>query len=141
MSARKLSAAALAVVAALGFAAASHADDGYAPRVLSDSPYIVPSSPYRLGFDGVFVGSGMRVQKVHWGSIAHQIGLERGDVIEIVNGQQVFGYQHYLNLLASSNGSVTLGVRDINSGRIVYLNVNFGGTVPAVGGSIASVDG
>jgi S1-C subfamily serine protease len=104
------------------------ADD--APRV-APGAYVLPGASYRLGFDGRFVGYGMLVQRVHWGSMAQSIGLESGDVILAINGQRIFSGQHYLNLLAQSGGYVTLTVRDVRTGSHVTLFADFNQYFPA----------
>ncbi|HMP07188.1 MAG TPA: PDZ domain-containing protein [Lacipirellulaceae bacterium] len=134
---RTLAAVALTLTAALS-AGAARAE--FTPRVLPDSPYIVPQSPYRLGFAGQYNGRGMLVRQVQWGSIAHRIGLERGDVVVSINGQRIFGYHHYLSLLAESGGFVRLGVRDVNTGRLVTMQVNLNPVVPAFGGAAGGFD-
>jgi S1-C subfamily serine protease len=128
MSAKKVCFAALAALASLSVASAPV--QAQATYVVPD-PYVVPAAPYRLGFDGAFTGYGMLVQRVHYGSIAQQIGLEPGDVILAINGRRIFSYHHYLNLLARSGGYVTLTVRDVRTGNRLYMPVSFEQFLPA----------
>lgn len=128
MSAKNACFAALAALAMLSAVARPASAEG-APRV-APGAYVLPGATYRLGFDGAFVGYGVLVKRVHWGSMAEQIGLERGDVVLAINGQRIFGYQHYLSLLAQSGGYATLTVRDVRTGNHVFLLADFNQLVP-----------
>lgn len=100
-------------------------------------PVAQPSGQILLGFDGAYNGQGMYVNHVHWGSIAQGMGLERNDVVIEVNGQRIYSYGHYLQLLQSSGGSIRLTVRNWRNGQLVYLYAN----VPTGGGACASCQG
>jgi S1-C subfamily serine protease len=80
----------------------------------------------RLGFNGRYNGRGMQILSVNWGSLADRIGLERGDVIESVNGQRITGYRHYLHLLNQSGDFLTLTVRDVRTGRLMTTTLVLG---------------
>ena len=66
-----------------------------------------------LGFVGrMQYGYGMEVQRVNWNSLAQRMGLERGDVIVRINGQQIRTTQDYYSALRWSGGRLTVVVDD-----------------------------
>lgn len=77
-------------------------------------PVIAPDREVpRLGFEGRIVGSGLRIERVFYGTLAYDAGLERGDVIREINGRHidsVFEYQQAL-----------LDAQDFRDGRVRLL--------------------
>jgi S1-C subfamily serine protease len=100
----------------------AHAQDSGSARV-----YVDPQPTVRLGFFGGYNGYGMFVNQVQWGSTAHRIGLESGDVILAINGWRITGDYQYQSLLTQSGGRCQLTVRDVRTGNIVYLYAFLGG--------------
>lgn len=98
------------------------------------SPSPSPSQPtlrYKLMIRGYFgFGPGMHISWVGRGGPAERawlpdgrtVQLDPGDVIEIINGKRIYGPYDYAEAMNfSSRGMVTLGVRDVNSGRLIYV--------------------
>ena len=60
---------------------------------------------------------GMQVVSVNYGGVAQRIGLESGDIITSINGQQIHCEQSYRQALAQAavygGGNVTLQVRNV----------------------------
>lgn len=104
-----------------------------------------PGSPTpRLGFHGRIVSNGLRVDRVDDGSLAFDVGLERGDVIMKVNGRRITSMSAYRRALLEAveyrDGRVNLTVENVRwhtgessqryLNRAVYLPVpasGFGG--------------
>ena len=120
--------------------ATSSFSQGLAPRI---QPYVPPvvGSPVvpRLGILGhVEYGWGMVVDSVVPYTTANRLGLERGDVILSINGQQISNDWAYRQALVRAvrfeNGQVNLQVADVRSGRRVFrrgfLNANPGVSRP-----------
>jgi S1-C subfamily serine protease len=114
---------ALAVVAMLSFSLAGVAVAGQPLIQQRLAPYLLPSGAGvtpRLGFWGhMQYGKGMVVDRIQRGSVAARVGLERGDVIQAINGRRVHSTDRYHSLLRDSGGRVRLHIRDVRSGNIV----------------------
>jgi hypothetical protein len=82
----------------------------------------------RLEFNGHFhPGEGMHVDYVIFGGLAHQLGLEPGDMIVSINGQLIMSDDHYFHLLSDAvtfnGGHAQLLVRNVR-GLPAYVTVN-----------------
>lgn len=95
-------------------------DEEAAPAMVEerDNRMVDPGIPTpRLGFHGRIVSSGLRVERVDYGSLAFDAGLERGDVITKVNGRRLTSMSGYRRALLEAvnyrDGRVTLTVENI----------------------------
>lgn len=126
----------VATVVSLSGATNSFADPMYQPRLrpLVPPPVASPVVP-RLGIMGhIEYRWGMVVDSVVPGTTAHRMGLERGDVILRINGQDVSSDWSYRQALVRAvqfeNGLVRMQIADVRSGQRVfrtgYLHMNPG---------------
>jgi S1-C subfamily serine protease len=80
--------------------------------------FVLPGDPIRrpqptLGFYGhIDQGIGMHVERVVYGSLAEQIGLQSGDVILAINGRRITCEHDYILALEQAWGRTTMVVRD-----------------------------
>lgn len=85
----------------------------------------------RFGFDSYNVsGYGEMVTRVHFGSLASQLGLEQGDAILSLNGFRLTYHGAWRNALSqavSNGGFVRLAIRDVHTGQIVYRQTQLPG--------------
>lgn len=89
--------------------------EDFVPRM---RPTLRPVEPVRLGFVGhVDRGEGMHVERVLYGSIADQIGLEAGDLIERINGQRIRCNEDYFDAIRNAFGVFNLVVHDVRTGH------------------------
>jgi PDZ domain/Caspase domain len=85
--------------------------------------------PYRFRLLGVAIdengGNGVRVLSVIPGSPADsgEVHLERGDVLLAVDGRRLANVQDFLTAIAEAEGTITLQVRDVNTGRVLTSKV------------------
>ena len=91
-----------------------------APVVIPSPIYVVPETCAflpKLEFNGAMTHRGMQVVSVNYGGVAQRIGLESGDIITSINGQQIHCEQSYRQALAQAavygGGNVTLQVRNV----------------------------
>ena len=89
----------------------------------------------RLGFWGhMHYGHGMVVDHVTPGSVAEELGLERGDTIVRINNRSIRTDQDYNQALRYSGGRVRLLVDDVNGNGMIwttaYLNDGTGPSQP-----------
>ena len=93
-----------------------------------------PQAQPRLGFRYDLVArQGLQVRWVTPGSLAAQMGLERGDMIISVNGQSVGymgAYDQAMLSAARFGGNVKLAIRDVRTGMIQYRSTNLFGPRP-----------
>lgn len=107
------------------------------PRVRPILPPAMPVVP-RMGFMGhMEAGWGMVVDSVNPGSVAHRIGLERGDVITRINHTEINSDRGYSRALRDAvqfeGGQLALKILDVRSGRIVARTGNlFSGSGPVM---------
>lgn len=95
-------------------------DEEAAPAMVEDRDdrMVDPGVPTpRLGFHGRIVSNGLRVERVDYGSVAFDAGLERGDVIMKVNGRRLTSMSGYRRALLEAvdyrDGRVTLTVENV----------------------------
>ncbi len=95
---------------------------------VSAHDYITPDCPHstpKLGFYGYIVPHrGMVITRVMPGSEAARIGLERGDVILSINGQQLCHNGDYERALRRSSGHLDLRVRDVRGTGVHLLHAH-----------------
>jgi len=91
-----------------------------APVVVPSPTCVVPATCAflpKLEFNGAMTHRGMQVVSVNYGGVAQRIGLESGDIITSINGQQIHCEQSYRQALAQAavygGGNVTLQVRNV----------------------------
>ncbi len=90
-------------------------------RLMAPNPHGSGHAPTpRLGFNGqISYGHGMRVNYVQYGTPAHWIGLERGDVIVRINGRRINSRYDYDRALEDAayyrGGRVVLVVDDVRA--------------------------
>lgn len=131
-------------------ATATFAFPGQQPRVRPEvvPPVVTPVVP-RLGIMGhIEFGWGMSVDAVVRGTAASRIGLERGDVILRINGQEITSDQAYrqalLNAVRFENGLLKMQIADVRSGRRVFrtgfLHANPGVILPRTADRDADFD-
>lgn len=77
-----------------------------------------------LGIKMGFTPEGMRVDAVAPGSPAEKVGLQKGDVVQKIDGHPIQSPQDYVNAMDHSTGSVLLIVRKGNNPRPVRLFVD-----------------
>jgi S1-C subfamily serine protease len=80
--------------------------------------------PYLLGVIGKYTSEGMQINLVVPGSPAAVVGLAPGDLILRINNQVIRNQEDLFSVLNSSDGSVTLQVRDGRTGRTGKLEVD-----------------
>lgn len=128
------------------------ADDSGAYAVEPEVRVIGPSRPApRLGFDGRMTYDGLRVERVHFGTDAYDIGLERGDVIHEVNGRHIDSMVDYqealLDAVDFNNGRVRLRIENVrwhtgeSSQRWVTRTIRLAVPCHSDGGSMGGVFG
>lgn len=79
----------------------------------------------RLGFHGHAVGNyGIVVSRVQFGSEAHRIGLEPGDVIVGVNNYRIRSERDYYRALRHSSGVLHLRVLDVRGRGVVSVRAH-----------------
>ena len=90
------------------------------PAVVPSPAYVVPETCAflpKLEFNGAMTYQGMKVVSVNYGGVAQRIGLESGDIITSINGQQIHCEQSYKQALVQAavygGGNVTLQVRNV----------------------------
>lgn len=123
----------VATVATLAATSSAHAFPGQAPQAQpSVTPPVIKVAPPsattkvpRLGIMGhVDRGWGMVVDSVVRGTPASRIGLERGDVILRINGQEISSDWAYRKALMRAaefdNGQLRLQIADVRTGRRVF---------------------
>ena len=145
------------VVWALTFMVTTCMAQGYFPNVTSQTgnpqpnylpPGSLPPEAYRLGIGAKNTDTGLQITDVTANSVARRAGLEAGDRIVTVAGQQV-GYLggkliDLTNELArnvDSQGRVTLLVHDQRTRQLVNVPVQFSTTMPtnqAVAGRVGT---
>lgn len=77
-----------------------------------------------LGFTGHFERHhGMVVDRVHYGTPAWRLELERGDVVQSINGERIRSPKHFAELLRGSPYRVQLTVVDVRTGRLAGRSV------------------
>ncbi len=145
------------VVCVLTFMVSTSMAQGYFPNVNSPTgnpqpnylpPGSLPPEAYRLGIGAQNTDTGLQITDVTANSVARRAGLEAGDRIITVAGQQV-GYLggkliDLTNELArnvDAQGRVTLLVHDQRTRQLVNVPVQFSTTMPtnqAVSGRIGT---
>ena len=95
------------------------ADEGPAPAVQVIGPGPGPDlgRPVpRLGFEARVTNDGLRIERVFYGTLAFDAGLERGDVIHEINGRHIDSEHEYRQAL--------LDAQDFRDGRVRLLIEN-----------------
>jgi hypothetical protein len=93
---------------------------------------VVPhASPATLPQFGMYADSildyGLQVRSVSFGSRAWRMGMQPGDIILSLNDRPLSCYGAWHSALAEAmrlGGDVTLTVRDVRTGMIVYRGIN-----------------
>lgn len=97
-------------------------------NVSAHDHYIAPGHSHgtpKLGFYGYIVPHrGMVITRVMPGTEASRIGLERGDVILSINGQQLCHDGDYERALRRSHGHLDLRVRDVRGTGVHLLHAH-----------------
>lgn len=107
------------------------------PKAMAQGPRLQTSSQPLLGFTAhMEYGWGLQVDHVHYGSAAHRLGLEPGDVVVKVNNTPIRSLNDYYRAVRYSGGRVRLLVDDINGRGLIwtrpaYLNNGQGPNVAA----------
>jgi hypothetical protein len=117
----------------------------YAPPSLQapqPQPYLLRPAPLpvnptiTLGFHGHFHdGEGMHVDRVNYGTLAQQFGLEPGDVIVRINNQRLECEHDYFDALRDPH-RIRLLVRCVRTGRLKWtrtIDVGHNGPMPMYG--------
>lgn len=90
----------------------------------------------KFGFSSFNInGFGERVTSVRWGGIAHQLGIESGDVILSLNGFSLSypgSWNDALREAMYHGGWVQLTIRDVRTGIIATRDTFVGGYGPVV---------
>ncbi|MCO6044023.1 PDZ domain-containing protein [Aeoliella sp. ICT_H6.2] len=85
----------------------------------------------KFGFQSYNInGYGERVTHINCHGIARELGLEPGDTILTLNGMPLTYHGAWNQALTQAmyqGGSVTLAIRDVHSGAVVYRSKFFGG--------------
>jgi membrane-associated protease RseP (regulator of RpoE activity) len=117
---RRSSIMSLAVAVIVGVVGISSAQAA-PPHIKVAPPHHRHAVP-RLGFYGhAIAGHGIVIDRVVYGSEAHRIGLERGDIIVGVNNYRIRSADDYFRALRLSSGVLHLRVLDVRGRGVVSL--------------------
>lgn len=130
----------VSMVSVLGATSSFAADPFNQPRVrpIVPGPVGSPVVPVLGIYGHVRYGMGMIVDSVIPGTTARRMGLERGDVIRRINGQEITNDRDYRQAMMRAarfeNGVVNLQIVDSRTGRRVvrtgHVNANPGVVMP-----------
>jgi S1-C subfamily serine protease len=68
------------------------------------------------------IGAGYRIDRVYWGSHAARMGLERGDIIVLIDNMWFQDCEAFRAALRQTGTTVRLAVINVRTGRLTWLH-------------------